>query len=267
MVDIDYYKNLYFLNGFDVPYALKKGGEVLISPIKLKDAYFYDWAIDVLNIQKNELGDVDIIQMSYLDFLVKVLFKKDKEYEDKLRYLIFACLGEEYVSFEQDKGKSCVVICDEKWTVQKIINHKEFDEISKIILNQNNAKYDNRYVSPEVRQMMEEYCKIKYKDIEPPSLEKKKSFVCSKIGKTYSEISGMNYREFEMIYSALVDSEVYLATKITEASYKYEVKNPTSHPMFEKEKDPYSEIFEDTSVLNGKGINGTGHLGNFDVGE
>lgn len=75
----------------------------------------------------------------------------------------------------------------------------------------------------------------------------------------------MTYREFELIYQSCLDSEIYLTTKITEASYKYEVKNPTNHPLFEIKKDAYAELFEDTSVLSNKGISGAENLNNLNL--
>jgi hypothetical protein len=49
---------------------------------------------------------------------------------------------------------------------------------------------------------------------------------------------------------------------MVQCSYKYDVKEDVKHPLFEKKKDPYAEIFEDTSVLSNKGINGAEKLNN-----
>ena len=109
---------------------------------------------------------------------------------------------------------------------------------------------------------MEEYYRVKYKDIVSPSFEKRKAFVSSKTGLITKQLNEMPYREFDMIYHASVDSEIYIGQKIIQASEKYEVKGDVSHPLFTPDKDPYSEIFDDTTVLNNKGISGTESLGN-----
>ena len=266
VVNLDYYTNLYFSNGEDAPYKLKDKTTIYLKPILVKNYPIYLGCIDILQIPKNDSSDIKIIQMSYLQYLIEVLFKQDdpKERinESKLRAILSYCLGADYVGFvKNEKNKWVVAICNSEGIIEHIINATEFDEIRELILNQNDAHYDNRYVNPDVKQVMEEYYKIKYADVHPPSLEKKKAFVSSKLGKTFKELGEMNVREFELVYKACADSEIYLANKVTEASYKYEVKNPSQHPLYEPERDAFAEIFSDTSVLNGKGLQGAENIG------
>lgn len=262
MVDLDVYTNVYFSNGFDVPYKLRDGGEISIKPVLVKDYNIYEWACQVIQLLKNETNDVNIIQMSYLQYLVEVVFPQNEEFKNMFMYLLSLCLGVQKASyFKNDKGKWRLALCDDEDIVIGIVTPKEWDEIMFIILNQNDAHYDNRYVNPEVREMMQEYYKIKYRDIVQPSLEKRKAFVCSKIGKTFKELSELTIREFNEIYKACVDSEIYLATKITEASYKYEVKQQAKHPLFEADVDAYEEAFSDTNVLQNKGLSGANNIG------
>ena len=70
-VNIELLDLMYFQNSYNVPYRLKKGGDIEIKPILVKDYPLYEWSMSVLNIKKNEINDIEIIQMSYLDFLVK----------------------------------------------------------------------------------------------------------------------------------------------------------------------------------------------------
>lgn len=250
VVSIDKLKNFYFANVEVVPYELKQGGTLMIYPVLLQDAMYYDWAKDILDLPKNETNDIKAIQMSYLDFLIEYLAFQLQEEELNPKYKILKlcelCFKEHYIAIQKIRNKNCILICDEDNIVKKIITSKEFDEIREIILNQNDAYYDGRYISPDMRKIMEEYYKIKYADIETPTLEKRKAFVCSKMSKSFIELNQMTYREFELIYHACVDSEIYLTTKVTEASPKYDIKEQTKHPLFEKRKDPYDE------VLNGK---------------
>ena len=48
--------------------------------------------------------------------------------------------------------------------------------------------------------------------------------------------------------------------KIIQASEKYDVKGDIMHPLFQQKVDPYSEIFEETSILQSKGFSGTNNL-------
>lgn len=252
MLNFDFIKETYFANMESVPYMLKKGGEILINPILVKDIKTYEWAKQCLLINKNEINDINIIGMSYLKFLTNVVSMQDEQYKDMIGCLIHLCFNEEYFVL----GDGCIIICDKDSTIKYVINNKEFDEISKIILSQNDIHYDDRYVSPDVKEMMEEYYKIKYKDVVIPSLEKKKAFVASKTGKTFKELNELPYREFDLLYDACKDSEMYFGNKMIQASFKYDIKQDIPHPLFEKEKDMYAELFEETSVLSGKGISG-----------
>ena len=137
---------------------------------------------------------------------------------------------------------------------------KEFDEISKIILNQNDAHYDGRYISPDVKELMNEYYKVKYSNTRSPSLEEKKAFITSKTGIDINTINEMTYRYFDLVYSSSVNNDLYFAQKMVQCSYKYDVKEDVRHPLFEPPKDPYAEIFEDTGILGEKGISGADKL-------
>ena len=256
MVDLETLELNYFVNMDNVPYELKNGGLIYIKPILVKDYLRYSWAKEILNIEKNEINDIEIIQMSYLEFLIKKVFTMNKELEDKLRWLIKLCMDEDYVAFVDNK----IYICEQDTTIKAIIRPKEFDDISKIIQSQNDPNYDDRYVSPEVKELMQDYYKTKYSNITSPTLEKKKAFVSSKTSKTFKELNELPYREFELIYDACKDSEIYIGQKIIQGSYKYDVKEDIKHPLFEPKKDPYEELFTDTSTLASKGISGAENL-------
>lgn len=258
--ELKHFELLYFQNGYNVPYALKKGGEILIKPILVKDYSMYEWAKQILEIKKNEINDIRVIQMSYLEFLIECIIGQQKELGEQLFTLLNLTLCEDNIKVVQDKGKDCIIICETNDDVKYVISSKEFDDISKIVLNQNDANYDNRYITPEVQEMMQEFYKVKYKDVSSPSLEKRKSFVSSKTGILTKDLNNITCREFDNIYHANVDSEIYIGQKIIQASEKYKVEEDIKHPLFEKKKDPYAEIFEDTSILSGKGINGAEKL-------
>ena len=163
MVDLEFLTKRYFINIEDVPYKLKKGGEIFIKPILLKNAEVYDWAKQCIEIDKNSINNIDVIQSSYLGFLMDYCFdeKEETEIESQLKTLLNLCLDAKYAIFTKDKGKHCIAICDEEGNVEYVINTKEFDDLSKIILFQNNPSYDDRYVNPEVKEMLAEYYKVK----------------------------------------------------------------------------------------------------------
>ena len=259
VVDLDLLELQYFCNGYDVPYELKNGGTLNIKPILVKDYPFYDCTKDILEIPKNEMNDIEVIKMSYLEFILQ-LTMADEKFANKLITICRFCLGYDQIAFGENNNKKCLYLCDSEKIVKYIITPKELDDIAKIILNQNNANYDNIYVNPEVRELMAEYYKVRHKDARSPKLEEKKAYVISKTGMQLEQINNMQYRLFDLIYDSCVNSEIYFAQKMVQCSYKYEVKEDVKHPLFEIKKDPYSEIFEDTSVLSSKGITGAEKL-------
>ena len=246
MIDEDKLKQLeltYFQNGYDVPYNLKKGGEILIKPILVKDYSLYEWAKQILEIKKNEINDIKVIQMSYLEFLIECMIKQEKEFGEQLFTLLNLTLCEDNIRVGQDKGKDCIIICDDNDEIKYVISSKEFDDVSKIILNQNDANYDGREFSPDIEKAIQDYYSIKYKNIATPSLEKRKAFVSIKNGMKLSDINDMTYRYFNMIYKAGIDEDIYIGQKIIQGSEKYEVKEDVRHPLFEKDKDVLEEVF------------------------
>ena len=202
--------------------------------------------------------------MSYLEFLFN-LVNVDITYNNSLIEICRLSLGYEKIAIGIHNNKKCLLLCDEENTVKYILTSKEFDDIIKIILNQNNANYDNRYVNPEVRELMEEYYKVRYNNIRTPSLEEKKAYVVSKTGINIVQINDMPYRLFDLIYNSCINSEIYFAQKMVQCSYKYEVKEDVKHPLFEPKKDPYAEIFEDAGILKEKGITGADGLNNLNL--
>ena len=261
MVDLKFLEMQYFCNGYNVPYKIKEGGILDIKPVLVKDYPHYEIVKTVLEIPKNEFGDVDLIKMSYLEFLLNVVITQES-YANYLLKICELCFGYTKVAKIEHKNKSCLCLCDEDEVVKYIITPKEFDDIIKIILNQNDSHYDGRYVNPEVRELMEQYYKVKYSNSRHPSLEEKKAFVTSKTGIDIETLNNMTYRYFDLVYSSNVNSEIYITQKMVQCAYKYEVKEDIKHPLFEPKKDPYAEIFEDTSILTSKGISGAEQLNN-----
>ena len=75
MVDLEYYTDLYFSNGLNAPYHLKEGGDIEIKPVLVKDYSLYISTMGILTLPKNEVNDIEVIRMNYLEYLIKVVFK------------------------------------------------------------------------------------------------------------------------------------------------------------------------------------------------
>ena len=59
-----FYEELYFFNGDPVPFDLDDC-EITIHPIKVKDAPRYERAKAIFSLNKNEINDIEILQMNY----------------------------------------------------------------------------------------------------------------------------------------------------------------------------------------------------------
>lgn len=239
-----------------MPYHLKCGTDIYIHPIKVKDWSLFEGNIGILKLPKNEINDIEIMQMSYLQYLTEVVFIQSPMAKDMLGTVLMQSLHEDDIRIGYEKNKPIIIVVENE-VIKAKIKPKEFDEISNIILNYNIKDYDNRYISPEVRKLKEDYDRLTASDkLESPSLEKQKAYVSSKNGMLLSQINDMSYREFSFVFDCCVDSEDYIAEKIIQGSYKYDVKENIYNPLFVKKQDPYEKIFASTESLNGKGLQG-----------
>ena len=261
---------MYFQNDEPVPYRLKNavnkdgsvsqdGYNLFIKPIKVKDWSVFNNCIDIIMHELQDYNSVEIIQMSYLEFVLDVLLEQvcDEEISEnafKLSTVLSMSLG----IYEARKGtfrnKPCLTLHDESGLAIALITPKEFNEIKKIILFQNIINYDDRYLSPEIKKEIAEYEKIKYSNdsIVNPTLEKQKVFVISKTGISMKDINDMTYRTFTQVYNYNVNVDLYFAQKILQASEKYDMKEEAIHPLFKKEEDRLKSAFVSKSDFEGK---------------
>lgn len=259
MINIQQLAELYFANDEPCPYQLKDNTIIYIYPIKVKDWYIFNASLSILQIDKNKINDIQIIQMSYLEFLCKKALNDDIN-RQKLLNIFNYSINEDNICLGKYNNRDVLIICDKDNKQKYFITSKEFDEISKIILFQNIKDYDDRYVDEDVRELMEEYYKMKYQDSKVPTLEEQKTYTIAKTGLSMNEINNMTYRTFSQVYKHSVDDVLYIGQKIIQGSYKYDVKQDILHPLYEKPKDKYEEIFTNTSTLAGKGIQGAEKL-------
>ena len=76
-VNIEYLQRKYFYKNKPVPYKLKCGVEIIIYPVIVEDGDIFEDSYDILTFNKSEIPIPEIIQMSYLQFLIEVMFKED----------------------------------------------------------------------------------------------------------------------------------------------------------------------------------------------
>lgn len=253
---LDFYKSAYYNSMSPVPVELKKGGQVTIYPIKLKDLGVYNWTKTLLEIDKNAIPDPEVISMSYLEYLVKRVFQEEEDGVDKLVWLFKLCLHEDNINVIEQDNQLRIVVLDENNTIKAIVTSNELEFIGKIIISYNDPDYDDKLenASEDVKEVVEEYIKAKYGNTYVPPLEKVMAYVSSKTGKSFTELSEMYYREFELVYSSLREVDIWFGNKILQGSSKYEFKQDILFPLNVPPRSILSEAFTTTDVLNNKGI-------------
>ena len=198
-IDIDFYTKAYFY--FDIPaiYNISDESQITIYPIMLKDSEIFLASARILQFDKNASPDVEIIQMSYLEFLVKKMFPVNKMFVYMLWNILHKCLNVSKWSIEFDERNKPVLVCyiDD---VEYRITSKQFDDITKIILYQNILHYDDTYINPEIRKNMEEQDRLKMSNIVPPNTERRIAIITAHCGVLKSDQLNMTMRSHQALF-------------------------------------------------------------------
>lgn len=198
-IDIDFYTKAYFY--FDIPaiYNISDESQITIYPIMLKDSEIFLASARILQFDKNASPDVEIIQMSYLEFLVKKMFPANKMFVYMIWNILHKCLNVSKWGIEFDKRNKPVLICyiDD---VEYKITSKQFDDITKIILYQNILHYDDTYINPEIRKNMEEQDRLKMSNIVPPNTERRIAIITAHCGVLKSDQLNMTMRSHQALF-------------------------------------------------------------------
>lgn len=245
-LNIELYKKAYFY--FDKPaeYQLKDKKIVYIYPIAVKDSEIFLSSMSVIGIDKNSSDSVEIIQMSYLDFIYKILFQ-DEINIDKFSNVLKYCLHiNKFIIGYDDNDKP--YLNDIESGI--VIKYKDFENIRRIILYQNILRYDDEYVNPEIKQMMAEVDAVKNVGIDPPSIERKMAIITAHCGISKQEQMTMTYRSHCLLFE-----EVYGEVEFTTVRpiMLYAGKgNEIDHWIYKKKKNKYDGYMIDSEAYASK---------------
>ena len=253
-----------------------------IKPVLVKDFYQFRDARMVLDLQKNKIPDVEIIQMTYLHFLTLMIVENEDMREDFLTILALT-LGLKYDSEKRDtsfppneilaqqtrKNESQLYVngwdvgfrlVDNQTWLQLYsgedmieINDSQFDDLRKIILFQNIYDYDDMEMSDDFRRVIEEYYALKNKDIIIPTLEDRMMAVVVSSGYTLEQLYELPLRLFDALFEYSVNKLEYQLNKLIVNLAQYEIKGFSfSHWVYKTKKDKYSEVFTNAQDLVNK---------------
>ncbi len=207
---------------FDSPIPYKG---LLFYPIKMKDFYLFSALVSCLMLEKNSISTdpsiaVKLIGMSYLEYL---FYASDDEnqlklYLDGLLRLVLGKRDEEefeikYVDIGSD-GKPVIIIDN------KIYNSSDFDEIKKLIAEQNMIELPNTMIQKKIRDEFEEARKFKERlnKSKVASLEEQIIALSLYAGWSISDMGDMTIRKFSLaIHRAnhMIMSNIYLTAAMT----------------------------------------------------
>ena len=231
-LNLDLYRKAYFY--FDLPVEYKIQEKTLfIYPVSVKDSEIFLSSQSVISIDKNAADSVEVIQMTYLDFIYKVLFQ-DQVNISKFLNILKYCLHIENEAVEVGyDANNKPFLKDEDSDIE--IKSKDFDNIRRIIMYQNLIHYDDEYVNPEIKKMMDEVDAVKNAGIDPPTIERKMAIITAHCGISKQEQMNMTYRSHSLLFEE-VYGEVEFET--TRPILLYAGKgNEIDHWIFKKKKD------------------------------
>lgn len=199
-LNLDFLARAFFYWDEPVEYFLDNDTPIHIYPVMFKDSELFLASASVLAFDKDSIPNVEVISMSYLEFVVKYLFQQDESAEYRLLNIFRLCLhmNEVYVRSDED-GK--LFLSNKDATIK--ITAKKFNDIRRIIMYQNIPDYDDAYINPELKADMAETDAVRgmaYKQLTP---EDKMSKIT-----THTGIGKKEQMSWTMRYHAIVFRDV-----------------------------------------------------------
>lgn len=253
-MDITYYLT------YDLPVPYKN---IKIYPLKVTDYLLFNVYAQCLTIDKNSIPDPKIIQMTYLEYLYRLLL------EDPIKnpYLIWfdrllaMCLKDEE-DFEDpqksikryefnEKEKPFFKINDEIYTSD------DFEEIRTIIAQQNMLELIDENISKEVRDSLEEAREFKRRlaGEKPATTEEYITALSVATGWSIDYIYSLTIRKFVKSIKrmdTLIHYKIYLAASMS-GMVEFKDKSFIKHWLVGlDDEDKYEDVTVDLEEIQGK---------------
>lgn len=182
--------------------------------------------------------------MSYLEFIIGMMAEAPV-FVQKLVNILKLCLGLEHpaIAFNEQTNKPLIV--DEEAGIK--ITHKEFEDIRRIILYQNIPRYDDEYINPDLKKAMEETDKLRNKDIDMPTFERKCAIITAHCGLSKKEQLEMTLRSHIMLFDE-VCGEIEFTTVRPVALFGGK-GGELEHWIFHKKKGKFDGYITEKSEL------------------
>lgn len=237
---------------FDEPIAFKD--RLLLYPVLMKDYFTFLLALPILKIDKNSIANEDIIRMSYLEFVIRIINDNKKEDEKTSAYeLMLAAILE--LCFHYN-GKMMYGIDSRGKSYLKIgttyLNSKDFDKMKDLILAQNFPGYKDNYINPELEKELAEADRIRNGDIKPCSIEKHIMAVVISSSMTLKEVYELSVRKFKIALEMIDKKMHYVMMRNASMSGMVKFKEDIKHYLVEDTKNDIENKIMDYDTLENK---------------
>lgn len=173
---------------------------IKLYPITMKDSIEFSKCAGILTQRKNQIPDARVIAMSYLDFLF-ACDNKDHEVRNALEKLLGLVLKNQIFEFIiTELGHGIRVYPNQQIDSYYIdIDAYDFEDIRKIILNQNLIEYNDEMISKEFQKELDKARKFvdKHSKEQLAIKELIVAYHCASHD-TYENIKNMNIQQFYM---------------------------------------------------------------------
>lgn len=260
-LNLDYLRRSFFYYDLPVPYKLQDGNIIEISPVIVKQSEIFLSSKFILDVEKNEMGVVEFIQMSYLQFVCEVMLK-EKDNIQRLVNILYMCLGWEspFIIYENKKP----YLLNEGENVK--ISPSDFEDIRRIILYQNLPDYDDSYIDPDLKKNMRLMDEIKSRNVDIPNIERKMAIISAHCGMNKKDQLEMTFRAHSMLFNE-VCGEVDFTTIRPIALFGGSA-DKLEHWIYKKKKgkyDNYVTSVDDYAKSMGSSHNAIRSTDNFDL--
>ena len=244
----EHIKELYF----DEPIPYK---ELLIYPVTMKDYLEFHLAVSCLLIDKNSIPDVNIISMSYLRFLYYQSLENKEPYIYMIKVLLCLVLhidiNEEINFYVDDKDKAFFKVRGVEY------NADDFDNITKIIFEQNCITPIDETIQKEIRDALEKAEEYKMRQNKQKMCSLEEQMICVLISTPLKleDIYKLTIRKFEKILQrvdAKLHYQIYLNASMS-GMVKFKDESVIQHWMNDLTKDDrYSDVKVDMDTMRNK---------------
>lgn len=247
------YREIYYVFDKPVPYK-----SLLIYPVKVQDYYELATYISCLMIEKNSIRDpilaMKAISMSYLRYMYE-----NSNSENQYIQLFNALLRLVLQLEEGEEIKYGYKENEEPYFRIKNIEYYsgDFDEIRKIISEQNMIDLPNEKIQKDVREALEKAKRFKERLNKNKTASFEEQMIALSIysGLSTETIYGMTYRKFTMAIrraNQIIMSGLYLNAHLTGFSTFKDKSILKSWIADLNEDDKYSDVKIDSEDLRGK---------------